>query len=215
MDVDEVWRAVKRERLAVADLLEQLSPQEWDRPSLCTGWRVREVAGHLTMQDRVGPLTPVADVIRARGNFNRMVDTTARRRAAEPPERLIAGLRAIAGSRRMGLTMNPRDALLDTLTHAQDVALPLGRSYPMPLEATRTAAERVWVMGFPFGAKRRLRGFRLTATDVSWTRGDGLEVTGPIDALLLLVAGRKASLERLSGDGATELRRRADNAQAR
>ncbi|BCB78167.1 maleylpyruvate isomerase family mycothiol-dependent enzyme [Phytohabitans flavus] len=209
MDREEVWRAVERERYAVIGLLEDLTPEEWERPSLCTGWRVREVAAHLTMQNNIGPLNPLGDVIRALGNFNRMTDATARRRAAAPPERIVADLRAIAGSRRLGIGMNPRDALLDTLTHGQDIAIPLGRSHPMPLQPTRTAAERVWVMGFPFGAKRRLRGFRLTATDVDWARGDGMEVRGPIGALLLVVAGRTAAgLAGCTGDGVDELRHR-------
>ncbi|HYN93770.1 MAG TPA: maleylpyruvate isomerase family mycothiol-dependent enzyme [Pilimelia sp.] len=208
MDVEDIWRAVERERLAVADLLAGLAPAEWERPSLCVGWRVREVAAHLTMQDRIGPLNPLGDVLRARGNFNRMVDATARRRAGSPPAALVAGLRAIAGSRRLGIGMKPHDALLDTLCHGQDIAVPLGRWHPVPPGPARVAAERVWSMGFPFGARRRLRGFRLVATDVPWTRGDGSVVSGPIAALLLLVAGRTATLGQLTGAGAVELRRR-------
>lgn len=208
MDVEQVWQAVRRERLGVADMLEQLSPEEWRHPSLCVGWTVREVAAHLTMQDNIGPLNPLIDVIRSGGNFNRMADRTARRKAAEPTEKLIADLRALADSRRMGLTMKPAEALLDMLTHGQDIALPLGRAYPMPIDATRIAAERVWQMTFPFMARRRLRGFRLIATDVDWTRGEGVEVRGPIGAMLLLLAGRTVSLPRLSGIGAPALTRR-------
>jgi hypothetical protein len=49
-------------------------------------------------------------------------------------------------------------------------------------------------------ARRRLRGVRLVATDVEWTAGSGAEVTGPIDALLLLLTGRvAAALPRLTG----------------
>jgi uncharacterized protein (TIGR03083 family) len=205
MNVEQIWQAVHRERLGVADLLEDLSPDEWRHPSLCAGWTVREVAAHLTMQTRVGPLTPLTEVIRAGGNFTRMVDNTARRLAAKPTERLVADLRAIAGSRRMGLTMKPAEALLDTLAHSQDIALPLGRVYPMPVQASRVAAERVWAMGFPFRARRRLRGFRLAATDLPWARGEGAEVRGPIGALLLLLTGRTAALSQLDGPGVPAL----------
>ena len=45
MDEENVWRAVDRQRVSVADLLAQLSEDEWGRPSLCTGWTVRDVAG--------------------------------------------------------------------------------------------------------------------------------------------------------------------------
>lgn len=208
MDVDGIWRAVRRERLAVADLLDGLSPPEWDRPSLCTGWRVREVAAHLTMQHRIGPLTPFAAVLRAGGNFNRMADRTARRLAAAPPAKLVADLRAISDSRRLGIAMKPAEALLDTIIHGQDIAVPLGRNHPVPVDAAAVAADRVWAMTFPFFARRKLRGFRLSATDTPWVRGDGLPVHGPIVALLLLVGGRPAGLDRLDGAGVPELRRR-------
>ena len=40
----------ERERLA--DLFRDLSPEQWDTASLCTGWRVREVVAHMTMAAR-------------------------------------------------------------------------------------------------------------------------------------------------------------------
>src|SRR3954452_24436577 len=43
------WTAVTSMRLAVADLLEELEPAEWERPSLCAGGRVRDVAGHVSL----------------------------------------------------------------------------------------------------------------------------------------------------------------------
>jgi hypothetical protein len=55
-------------------------------------------------------------------------------------------------------------------------------------------------------APRRLAGYRLVATDEAWTAGAGQQVTGPIDALLLLLTGRPAALAHLSGPGAATLR---------
>jgi hypothetical protein len=75
----------------------------------------------------------------------------------------------------------------------------------MPPEAARTSAEHLWRIGFPFHARKRLRGFRLRATDVDWTAGDGAEISGPIAALLPLLAGRTATLSRLSGAGTAQL----------
>lgn len=49
-------------------------------------------------------------------------------------------------------------------------------------------------------------GYRLTATDTDWARGDGPEVAGPIGALLLLLTGRRVALEQLTGEGANALR---------
>ena len=42
------------QRRAVADVLDSLSAEEWLTPSLCEGWRVQEMAAHLSMPFRVG-----------------------------------------------------------------------------------------------------------------------------------------------------------------
>ncbi|GEM_PF-4509716 len=47
--------AVRREFLALADLLDTLPVVSWDTPSLCAGWRVREVVEHTTMAVRTSP----------------------------------------------------------------------------------------------------------------------------------------------------------------
>jgi hypothetical protein len=76
---------------------------------------------------------------------------------------------------------------------------------PMP-PAAADGASRVWSMGWPFWAKRRLRGMRLTATDVDRSVGSGAEIRGPIRGLLLLLTGRTAAaVPMLSGEGVTHL----------
>ena len=44
--------AVAAEFTRLADLLDAVSDARWDTPSLCAGWRVREVIAHLTMAAR-------------------------------------------------------------------------------------------------------------------------------------------------------------------
>jgi uncharacterized protein (TIGR03083 family) len=70
MDSDQVWEAIDRERLSLADLLDELTAPEWETPSLCTGWQVRDVAAHLTLA-QMGLFPAVVAAARARGNFNR------------------------------------------------------------------------------------------------------------------------------------------------
>jgi len=97
---------------------------------------------------------------------------------------------------------NYRNILFDVLVHAQDIAIPLGRDYPMPPEAARAGADRVWTMGWPFWARRRLRGVRLLATDIDWSAGAGAELRGPIGMLLLLLTARTTTaLPQPSGPG--------------
>jgi hypothetical protein len=49
---------------------------------------------------------------------------------------------------------------------------------------------------------------RFAATDVSWSRGEGPEVKGTGEAIVMAIAGRSAALDDLSGDGVGLLRTR-------
>jgi uncharacterized protein (TIGR03083 family) len=116
----------------------------------------------------------------------------------------------MVGSRRHAPGITHLEPLIDVLVHGQDVAVPLGRSRPMPVAAAAAAATRVWTMRWPFtaafDARRRLAGLRLEATDVEWAAGNGDRVEGPIEALLLLLTGRTAAAQdRLSGPGVRAL----------
>jgi len=205
METDEVWRTIDQERTSMADLLDDLSPTEWETPSLCEGWRVREVAAHLT-QAHMGARPAAVELLRARGSFNRMIRDAALRQARLPVDGYAPMLRAMVGSRRKAPMVTPLEPLIDVLVHGQDITIPLGRDRPMPGDAAAAAADRVWSTGFPFRAKRRLAGLHLRATDHPWERGEGELVEGPVSALLLLLTGRPAALDRLTGPGTGRLR---------
>lgn len=208
MDSVESWRVIAAQRLALADLLEGLSPEGWATPSLCAGWRVRDVAAHVAMAPQVLSVRAMAvEFVRAGGRYDVLNHDLAVRHAdSRSTERIVAELREHAASQRLPPVTTYRNILFDILVHGQDIAIPLGRAHPMPLEAARAGAARVWSMGWPFWARRRLRGVRLVATDVAWSAGSGAEVRGPIDALLLLLTGRVATaVPRLAGDGVAAL----------
>ncbi|MCI3273200.1 maleylpyruvate isomerase family mycothiol-dependent enzyme [Streptomyces cylindrosporus] len=189
LETGELWRIVDRERASLADLLEGLSPEEWETPTGCGDWRVRDVAAHLTIGARY-PLTAVLrEAARARGNFDRMIHDSALREARLPVADIVANLRSIVGSRRTAVMTTPRESLLDVLVHGQDIALALGRTREVPPEGARDAADRVWTMRIP-PRPWPLPSSRLVATDIDWSRGAGEEVRGPIAALLLLLTGR-------------------------
>ncbi|WP_214103049.1 maleylpyruvate isomerase family mycothiol-dependent enzyme [Acrocarpospora catenulata] len=204
MDLDQVWQAIDHERARLALLFDELTDEEWDTPSLCTGWRVREVAAHLTLA-HTGALTVTYELLRARGNFNRMIHDTALRQARLPIEKYSELLRAMIGSRKKAPGITHLEPLIDVLVHAQDITIPLGRPYPIPPEPAAAAATRVWTMGWPFNARRNLTGLKLTATDHPWTQGHGTPLEGPMGALLLLLTGRGNPLNQLSGPGIPEL----------
>jgi uncharacterized protein (TIGR03083 family) len=207
LDRERVWQAIDSQRLSLADLLETLSDDEWRQPSLCDGWTVRDVAAHLTLQ-QVGAGAAIEMMIRYRGDTERAIHDGACRRAAFlPTERMIAEIRGMVGSRRQNFGVTYREPLIDILVHGQDIAIPLGRKHDMPPDAAAIAATRVWTMRWPppFPVRRQLAGYRLTATDTSWSVGEGPEVRAPIGAILLLSAGRLIALPRLAGEGAAGL----------
>lgn len=206
MDAETSWRVIEQERLSLAALLQDLTDDEWNSPSLCTGWRIKDVAAHVALAPQPPkPLTMLAEGLRAGGRFHKLNHDISVRYADRPDVDLVVELRTHAASRRLPKVTNVRNILYDTLVHGQDIAIPLGRPREMPKDAARAGVERVWTMGWPFWAKRRFGRFRFVATDVDWSAGDGLEVSGPVCALLLLLTGRSIAIERLSGPGADAL----------
>lgn len=187
------WTAVAAERTGLAELLQGLTEEQWDHPSLCEGWRVRDVVAHilLTSQAKLPWLlwqTALARGSIARMNFGTAIRYADRTSAAD----LLAELRAIAGLRHQPIATNAVDRLMDLLVHGHDIAAPLGIHREMPIDAARRSADRVWHMGWPFHARRVLAGHRLTATNTDWSVGSGTPVSAPIADLLLLVTGRKS-----------------------
>ncbi|KOV85091.1 maleylpyruvate isomerase family mycothiol-dependent enzyme [Nocardia sp. NRRL S-836] len=199
MDDTQIWQTIDLERTRTADLLAGLTDAQWAHPSLCAGWTVREVAAHLTLAPHTTIGAAIRDLARARGSFNRMIDQTARRSAGRPHAEIVADLRGIAGTHKLAPGQKLKDALMDLMVHTQDIALPLGIDHPMPVDAAVVAAEHLWRMGFPFHARRRFAGHRLIATDADWAVGEGTEISGPVEALVMLLAGRTATIPRLTG----------------
>ncbi|MGH3724392.1 MAG: maleylpyruvate isomerase family mycothiol-dependent enzyme [Mycobacterium sp.] len=201
MDTDEIWRAIDGERVSLADQLAAMPPADWDRPSLCGEWRVRDVVGHLLFASEFSLPRTIVDVIQARGDLNRLIARTGVRVGSAAPTELLASLRASVGSRRKPPGVQPVDRLMDHLVHGQDIAVPLGWQRDMPLGAARAAAARVWDRDQLFGARTRFAKHRLIATDTDWAEGNGAAIEGPVSALLLLMVGRGDVVrDRLSGE---------------
>lgn len=202
MDLEAAWTAIAGQRRVLADLLDGLDGDGWERPSLCAAWRIRDVAAHVALTPRSpGAVTILARGLRARGDFDALNRDLAVEHAARIPD-LVAALRADAGNRRRPAITTPANLVFDTIVHVQDVAVPLGLRVEPPVEAAVAGAERVWRMGWPFHARRRLRGLHLRATDAEWSAGEGAEIRGPVRALLLLLTGRTdAALPELTGPG--------------
>jgi uncharacterized protein (TIGR03083 family) len=98
---------------------------------------------------------------------------------------------------------------MHVLIHGQDICRPLGIRRELPPAHLLAVAEFVKDDVQRFGAKKRIEGFTLRATDMDWSHGQGPAVLGPAEALVMMMAGRSAALDDLSGEGTAELRERA------
>ncbi|MGI5125536.1 maleylpyruvate isomerase family mycothiol-dependent enzyme [Pseudonocardia sp. CA-107938] len=211
MDADTIWATVATERRYLADVLDGLSVTDWDRPSLCSEWRIRDVVAHVAWTPQPpGPWDMLTAAVRHRFAFNAMNRDMAIGFAQErTPQQLVDQLRRYADVHRKPFVTTMDNLLFDTVVHVQDVAMPFGIEHAVPEPVTTAALDRVWAMGWPFHARRRLQGLRLVATDTGWTGGAGpVEVRGPALALLLTMTGRPAGHAQLDGPGVAELANR-------
>jgi hypothetical protein len=111
-------------------------------------------------------------------------ELTRQRAARFTPTELIAQLRESAGATRRAPRAGPLDPLVDIIVRGQNIARPLGRSWQSPTGRVVVALDHVLETSF-YGARKRLQGTRLTATDADWTHGHGHDgVRGSITDLL-------------------------------
>ena len=215
IETDTLWAGIDDQRASTAALLESLTPEQWEHPSLCDGWTVRHVAAHLTMQqqrvrDAVGFISRHPRILRSMRLNTFIHDVGVLQAQALSTEEIIAAIRNGMGSRRHNPGLTPLETLTDILVHSQDIAIPLDVDLPMRPSLSALAATRRWDTRNTWLAtvnrKLPLDSYQLGAIDTDWSRGQGPDITGPIGAILLLLTGRPAALDQLAGEGAEVLR---------
>jgi uncharacterized protein (TIGR03083 family) len=200
--------AIAEEYRALADLLEASGPAVWDAPSLCEGWRTREVVAHMTMPARYPGPSFMAELEAAGGDFTRLSDTVAERDGALPPAPLLDDLRSevLHGWQPPGGGME--GALTHCVIHGLDIveAVPLERR--VPDERIVRVLGIIAAPGAPNFFGIDLDGVELRADDLEWSYGSGAPVSGTAQALALVVCGRLLPPGRLDGEGAARFTRR-------
>lgn len=186
------------ERADLAEFLATLTPQQWDAPSLCTRWTVKDVVAHMISYEELGALGLLKRF--AKGWVVRANQVGVDEFADLSPQQLLDFLRAHLEPRGLTAGFGGMIALVDGTIHHQDIRRALGR--PRTVPADRLERVLGLVPGNPrLGAGRRIRGLHLRATDIVWAHGRGPEVTGPGEALLMAMSGRPAALAELDGPG--------------
>ncbi|MFG2181659.1 maleylpyruvate isomerase family mycothiol-dependent enzyme [Streptomyces abikoensis] len=70
----DVRTAMASERRELADILDGLTEDQWNAPSLCAGWRVREVAAHMSQGFRYSFGRTALELVRSGGGLRTMTD---------------------------------------------------------------------------------------------------------------------------------------------
>ncbi len=203
----EIWEAERDEMLDLAERFALLDHEQWNAPSLCTEWRIRDVFAHMTAgaESALGISAIIRGMLRHGFNYNRWVAADGQDRGQQDPAVVLRSFRNAASSRKAPPGTRPVRGLMHVLIHGQDMCRPLGIRRDLPEAHLVPVADFVKEDVHIFGAKKRIAGLKLMATDMDWSHGSGPEVTGPAEALVMMMAGRLVALDDLTGEGMTTL----------
>jgi uncharacterized protein (TIGR03083 family) len=202
------WPTIHAERAALAADLESLSDEQWNMPSWCAGWSVREVLGHMTSTAGMTTWKFVTSWAGTGFRFNVMNERNAAGQLEGTPADTLARFNAVLSAETH--PPGPVDAMLgEVVVHAADIRRPLEIPHEYPPETLIRVADFFRRSNLILGSKTRVAGLTLRASDTEWgADGAGPEVTGPMLALVMVMTGRPAALRELSGNGLDTLRSR-------
>jgi uncharacterized protein (TIGR03083 family) len=211
MGAAHAWNDLMWEEMAdLGQLLHELPDDELDRPSLCDGWRVRDVVGHMLF----GHTTPMRQMfpVFARHRFSipkASFEGSKAFASSRTPDELRDLWDAVVAQRtKKGVArlIRPVEGFVDHTVHHQDIRRPLGRPRTVPPQRLVAALDgAVGLSGPVFSPKKKVAGLRLAPVDLDWSHGEGPEVRGPAEAILMAAAGRPAALADLEGEGVETL----------
>jgi uncharacterized protein (TIGR03083 family) len=205
--MDQIWPSIHEERRALAKNLADLEPSHWSTPSLCPGWTVEDVLAHLTATAKKSSADFFLGLASTGFRFNAMTAKDVSREKGSSGAATLENFNSVLGTTRH--PPGPLMAMLgEQVVHGEDIRRPLGILRKYSEDSLTQVADFFKGSNLLLGGKKRVTGLALRATDADWSSGDGPEVEGPMVSLVLMIAGRKAALDDLAGDGMAMLRTR-------
>jgi uncharacterized protein (TIGR03083 family) len=204
MEKADVWPTIHAERKALGADLETLSDAQWDTPSQCDEWSVRDVIAHMTATAKLSAGSFFPKFVMSGFSLGKMQAKEIITERGSSPADTLTRFKAQASSLKH--PPGPIDSWLgEMIIHAEDVRRPLGIAHDYPTDAAVRVADFYKGSNLIIGAKKRIAGLHLRATDTTWSHGSGPEVAGPIVALVMAMTGRKAAAADLAGEGVATL----------
>ncbi|SOJ55688.1 hypothetical protein MSIMFB_03170 [Mycobacterium simulans] len=195
----------RAERSDLAAFLATLTPQQWESPSLCDGWSVKDVVAHMFSYEELNAVGLLKRFIK--GRIVRANQVGVDEFASLSPQQLLDFVDRHLQPRGLTAGFGGMIALIDGTIHHQDIRRALQRPRSIPAERLERVLELL-PKNPRLGARGRIKGLRLRATDIDWAYGRGPDVTGPGEALMMAMAGRPEVLAELSGPGKSRLAER-------
>ncbi|MGH8996865.1 MAG: maleylpyruvate isomerase family mycothiol-dependent enzyme [Acidimicrobiales bacterium] len=209
------WRAVLEERQDILGFARSLNSDQWEMPSLCTGWRIKDVAAHLLVDEPVqaGMARRVLPLLaKQRFSVDRVNSAWIAQNRDRAPGSIVDLFQedSLRGVGVIGHLLGPAVALRALVIHHQDMRRPLRCDREVSPDRLVASLDALLTRkgSVSIGSRSRARGLRLRALDVAWSYGDGPEVFGPGEAMVMALAGRGVALEDLKGEGKAVLAER-------
>jgi len=196
------WENAAASRREFADLIEGLSEEQQNAPSLCEGWSVRDVAGHAVSFIDMSMPTMMFGMLKAGFNVDKAWFSNAKKYGAQPVADIVSKLREHASKPSAMKSFPAELTTTDMAVHAQDIRRALGMddtpSEAVLLEALNFCTSHA--KGKMQVPPKDIAELRLEATDLDWSWGEGKLVSGPAEAILMGINRRDVGGD-LTGDG--------------
>jgi uncharacterized protein (TIGR03083 family) len=208
--MSDIWATIAAERGTLANDLAGLTPSQWDTPSLCSGWTVRDIVAHLSATASLNPATFLLGMLKSGFNFDRFANGQIAKHRGTDSAATLGEFRGLQNS--TSAPPGPKTSWLgEVVIHGADVRRPLGIPHTYPPGAIRQVIDFYKGSNMLIGSKNRIAGLALHATDDDWRHGQDApdnRVEGPLLSLLLAMTGRAPACDDLTGPGVQTLRSR-------
>ncbi|UXN31663.1 maleylpyruvate isomerase family mycothiol-dependent enzyme [Glutamicibacter sp. M10] len=201
------WELVGIERAKLAEILGNLSTQQWQESTLCDQWQVRDVVAHLAAAGATGTGAWLVNMLSSGFNTDRHNDRLLGRYLGSDPEATRENFEQTV--HKTVAPLNSAHGLLtEIIVHGQDIAVPLGIKLEPSRQSLRLVASFMATKNFAVNSHTLVKDLRISATDYPFAHGEGPAVTGKLLDLVMVMAGRKNFVAKLDGEGAAQIGRR-------
>lgn len=170
-DVDPArWRMVAAERQDIFTFLQGLTADQWETPSLCAGWRIKDVAVHLLVDEPVqsGMVRRVLPLLaKDRFSIDRINGDWIAQNRHRAPGSIIESLQAdsFRGVGVIGHLLGPAVALRALVIHHQNMRRPLHIERVVPPDRLVATLDALVSRkgSVSIGSRPRAKGLRLAS----------------------------------------------------